>query len=37
MVQLLDHFILWGAFFLLGVLLGYVLTTILIWGGKVRF
>lgn len=37
MTQILDHIILWGAFFLLGLLIGYVLTTVLIWGAKVRF
>ncbi len=37
MAPFFDHILLWGALFLLGMVLGYVLTTILIWGGKVRF
>lgn len=37
MAHILDHIMLWGAFFLFGLLIGYVLTTILIWGAKVRF
>ena len=37
MTLILDHILLWGSFFLLGIALGYLMTTILIWGSKVRF
>jgi hypothetical protein len=37
MVTIFDHLILFFSFFLLGLVLGYVMTTILIWGAKVRF
>jgi hypothetical protein len=37
MVTLLDHLILWGAFFIIGLLLGLVLTFILMQASKVRY
>ncbi len=37
MVAFSDHFILWGALFLTGTFVGFVLTWILMQGGKVRY
>ncbi len=37
MSSLLDHAILWGAFFIVGLLLGLVITFILMQASKLRY
>ena len=37
MASLLDHAILWGSFFVFGILVGFVLTLILMQASKVRY
>lgn len=37
MVSFADHFILWGSLFATGTLVGFVITWILMQGGKVRY
>ncbi len=37
MVSILDHLILWGAFFITGLLVGLILTFILMQASKVRY
>lgn len=37
MIDIVSHLLLWGSFFLLGLVIGFTLTAILIRAAKLRF
>ncbi len=37
MASLIDHLILFGSFFITGIVIGFVLTVVLMQGSKVRY
>ncbi len=37
MASFIDHALLWGSFFLTGIIIGFLITVILMQAGKVRY